>query len=113
MDEEAGKHDMVSISFLPLVCERELVKGQVYAERYDLAFVACSVTHQISAEFPQNIKSGGLVVAETPLFLLHLSEQVQEKFREHLKELGTRCDMALKEPEYDVKKTTACSLVKN
>ena len=39
--------DMVTITFLPLVCEKELAKGDIYSEAYDVGFIGCSVTHQV------------------------------------------------------------------
>ena len=110
MDETASKHDLVKISFLPLVCDRELGKGQMYADRYHLCFIASSVTHQMSIEFADNIKPGGLVMAETPLYLLHMTKEIQEKFKEHLENLVEQCEMTI--TDYDVLKTSVCRLYK-
>lgn len=46
-EKTSGAADMVTITFLPLVCEKELSKGDIFTETYDVGFVGCSVTHQV------------------------------------------------------------------
>ena len=69
-EKASGAADMVTITFLPLVCEKELSKGDIYAETYDVGFVGCSVTHQVST-WHKSIPITGVIVghlARIPCF---------------------------------------------
>ena len=57
-------------------------------EGLDAVFVGCGSTHVLGEKLAGNLKSaGGQLWVETPLYLLHLSDEVQAKFRAHLGEI--------------------------
>ena len=91
---------MPKVTFLSVSsCERDLLQREKFHGTFDAAFVACSVTHFLTDEFVKNLKKeqGSCIVVESPLFLLHLAAEVQDKFGEHLGQICSSAGMRLEE----------------
>ena len=78
----------IEIIFLPLSAERDIKRStKEFDNKFDVSFIACSVAHLFTTEFIKNVVAKGSVVLETPLFLLHMAEEIQEKFKEHIQNI--------------------------
>jgi hypothetical protein len=96
-DSKASNPIKIKIVFLPLSAERDIKRSsKEFDNKFDVSFIACSVAHLFSTEFARNVVSGGTVILETPLFLLHMSNEIQEKFKEHLRNITASAPEGLK-----------------
>jgi hypothetical protein len=112
----------VSLRFLPISTDRDLAhdydpdeetafvakhKGQ-----FDQVFVGCSVTHLLTSSLAHCLKvqkESGLSV-ETPLYLLHMSRDVQERFKEYLSEKAKEYQLEVLDADYDPMRTSVVDM---
>ena len=108
----------IEIVFLPLSAERDIKRSsKEFENKFDVCFIACSVAHVFGKEFAKNIVSGGAIIVETPLFLLHMAKEIQEKFKEHLMNItagsGDSGGLKLVDESYDPLKSSTVMIKKN
>ena len=54
---------------------------------FDRVFIGCSVSHLFTASLMQCLKpQKAMIYMETPLFLLHMSNEILHKFKEYVKD---------------------------
>ena len=80
--------------------------------KIDTIWTGLSVSHYIDHSFSQIVSNGGLLIVETPLFLLLVSKELLEAFKEKVKEIGHVVGFKCIESDYDVMKTYSVSLNK-
>ena len=105
----------IEVVFLPLTAERDIKRSsKEFEDKFDVSFIACSVAHIFSTEFTKNIVNGGSIIVETPLFLLHMAKEIQEKFKEHLINIISSSTDSLKieDENYDNLKTSTVVIKK-
>ena len=120
IDKKIGTSDdnsvRIEIVFLPLSAESGIKRSSnEFENKFDVSFIACSVAHLFSTEFARNVVSGGTVIMETPLFLLHMSNEIQEKFKEHLRNITASSTEGLKmvDENYENLKTSTVVIKKS
>ena len=107
--------EAIELIFLPLSAERDIKRSsREFENKFDVSFIACSVAHLFTTDFEKNMLSGGLIIMETPLFLLHMAPEIQEKFKEHLLNItkSTASGLTLMNDNYEVLKTTTTRIKK-
>ena len=56
-------------------------------------FIGCSVSHLLSSSLMQCVKpKTAIMYMETPLFLLHMSNEILQKFKEHMTSEAEVCN---------------------
>ena len=108
----------IEIVFLPLTAERDIKRSsKEFDEKFDVCFIACSVAHMFTTEFTKNLISGGSIILETPLFLLHMAKEIQEKFKEHLQNIALNGEhsagLKLEDENYDSLKASTVVIKKD
>ena len=119
IDQKVENKESTSVSieivFLPVSAERDIKRSsKEYENKFDVSFIACSVAHLFTTEFTRNVVAGGSVIVETPLFLLHMAKEIQEKFKEHLLSIttSTTSGLELKDDSYEPLKTSTVLIKK-
>ena len=105
----------IEIVFLPLSAERDIKRSsKEFESKFEVSFIACSVAHLFTTEFASNMVAGGSILVETPLFLLHMAKEIQEKFKEHLLSIttSTTSGLELKDDSYEPLKTSTVLIKK-
>ena len=108
----------IEVVFLPLTAERDIKRSaKEFEEKFDVSFIACSVAHLFTTEFTKNVVSGGSIILETPLFLLHMAKEIQEKFKEHLQNIASNGEhsagLKLEDENYDSLKASTVVIKKD
>ncbi len=70
--------------------ERELLaensSKRKFHDFFNSAFIGCGVTHFLTAELARRMRLGAAIYVESPVFLLHVANEVVVKFRDHLQQ---------------------------
>ena len=102
------------MTFLPTSwLDHDLLSKPKFHGRFSATFIGCSVTHLAADSFTANMAAGGdaFLLIETPLYLLHIADEVLVKFKEHLKSAGQEMGMEL-EGEDEKEDTKKCCLIR-
>ena len=117
MKNKEDEEVRIEVVFLPLTAERDIKHStKQFEEKFDVSFIACSVAHLFTTEFSKNVVSGGSIILETPLFLLHMAQEIQEKFKEHIQNITSNGEhsggLKLENENYDSLKTSTVVIKK-
>ena len=100
------------VRFLPTNTDRDLLETYdaedetLFVERckqkFDRVFIGCSVTHLLTKGLLVCLKRKKVsVYVETSLYLLHIADPIQVKYKEHLQSFVSKNNGELAEKDYD------------
>ena len=94
--------------------EKDLLTRHKYHSTFDVVFIGCGVTHFLEESFVKNLKGDqeSVIYVETPLFLLHIANEVQEKFKDHLNEICSKVKVKV-EVDYDPLSTAVVKITRD
>ena len=90
----------VVLSFLPTNTDRDILEPydpedetlfvSKHKHKFDTVFIGCSVTHLLTKSLIKCLKRPPKMTIhlETPLYLLHMADDIQQKYKQYLKRIA-------------------------
>ncbi len=88
--EKSGAGPQIRVVFMTLSSGANLSKDEGSSLSSKLAgiidgiFISCATTHLLTFRLIKALKTDGSIWVETPLYLLHMAHEVQERFKEYI-----------------------------
>ena len=115
----------VVLRFLPTNTDRDLLEPydpedetffvSKHKDKFDRVFIGCSVTQLLTKSLVHCLKrSSGKKVAiyfETPLYLLHMADEIQQKYKKYIKLVSKEYEGEVCDDEYEPLKQSCVAIL--